>query len=483
MDDPTPFSVRLPTGRRNDEPLCLPGLLGPDLRLRAHPIPVQGNGTAAGSGAKIVLTCVGSLGDLFPYIALAGELQRRGHRPAVATVPVHRERVEAAGIAFHPIRAATFTDPTPELVRRVFDGRKGVEYIVRELILPSLRTAYEDTAAAAVGADLLVAHPLTFATRLVAETRDLPWISTQLAPCGVLSGEDPPLLPGLGWLYRLCPPAALWRALWRLSDRVTRTWLRPYDTLRVQLGLPNFGNPLFGAGHAPLRELALFSPRFAPPQTDWPEQTVATGFPFLEQPPVVDHALEAWLAEGPPPIVFTLGSSAVIDPGNFFRTGARAAERLRRRALLLGATPANGEPPAWRPVAGAQPSTPSLSGQGDVFVCRYAPYAGIFPRAAAIVHQGGIGTTSEALRAGRPMLVVPFGADQPDNAARAARLGVARVLTRRQYRVAGATDALKALLEEDSYQDHAESLGEAIARETGLQRACEVIEDVLAGSS
>ena len=430
-----------------------------------------------------MLTCVGSLGDLFPYIALAGELKRRGHRPVIGTVSVHRERVEAAGIAFHPVRAATFTDPTPELVRRVFDGRKGIEFIVRELILPALRTAYDDTAAAVEGADLIIGHPLTFAARLVAETRDLPWISTQLAPCGVLSAEDPPLFPGLGWLYRLHPPAAVWRALWNAADRGTRRWLKPYNTLRIQLGLRDFGNPLFSGGHAPLRELALFSPHFGQPQTDWPAQTVATGFPFLEQPAVENQALETWLATGPPPIVFTLGSSAVIDPGSFFRTSARAAGRLRRRALLLGATPANAEPSAWRPIAGPQPPTPALQGDNNTFVCRYVPYADVFPRAAAIVHQGGIGTTSEALRAGRPTLIVPFGADQPDNAARAARLGVARVLTRRQYRVANVTHELRHLLDETSYAERARDLGEAIAKERGLERACEVIQDVLNGVS
>lgn len=426
-----------------------------------------------------MLTCVGSLGDLFPYIALATELAKRGHRPVLATVPVHRERVEAAGLNFFPIRAATFTDPSPQLVRQVFNGRKGIEFIVRELILPALRTAYDDTAAAAEGADLLIAHPLTFATRLVAETRDLPWISTQLAPCGVLSASDPPLFPGLGWLHRLHPPAAVWRGLWTLADRATRPWLAPYHALRVQLGLPDFGNPLFAGGHAPLRELALFSPLFGVPQADWPAQTVATGFPFPEQPESGDPALEAWLDAGTPPVVFTLGSSAVMDPGSFFRESARAARRLGRRALLLGATPAKVPPPAWRSVAGTQPRTPAVQADGNSFVCRYTPYAQIFARAAAIVHQGGIGTTSEALRAGRPMLIVPFGADQPDNAARAARLGVARVLSRRQYRAGRVARDLRSLLEKEIYSLRAAALGRAIASETGTVRACEEIELVL----
>lgn len=419
-------------------------------------------------GSRIVLTCVGSLGDLHPYLAVAGELARRGHYPVVATLPVHRERVESSGLIFHPIRAATTDAPNPELMRRVFNGRKGVEFIVRELILPALRTAYNDTCLAAAGADLLIAHPLTFATRLVAETRDIPWISTQLAPCGVISALDPPTFPGLGWLHRLHAPAAVWRGVWKVAERGTRSWVLPYDDLRVQLGVRDLGNPLFSGGHSPIRELAWFSPHFGHPQPDWPKQTIATGFPYFTQPATPpDLQLDEWLGAGAPPIVFTLGSSAVMDPGSFFVESAKAALRLGRRALLLGAD-AEAMPPKLL--------TPA------VFIRRYAPYAGVFAKAAVVVHQGGIGTTAEALRAGHPALIVPYGADQPDNAARAKRLGVARVISRGQYRSLRVARELRKLLERKTYAERARAMGAAIRAEDGLAAACDVIEEVLQNS-
>ena len=65
--------------------------------------------------------------------------------------------------------------------------------------------------------------------------------------------------------------------------------------------------------------------------------------------------------------------------------------------------------------------------------CDYAPFSELFPRAAAIVHHGGIGTTGLAMRSGRPMLVMPCAWDQPDNAERVARLGIARIISRRHY--------------------------------------------------
>ena len=438
-----------------------------------HDIQKRKGGVSPQRPRRIVLTAVGSLGDLHPYLALAQELSRRGHRPLVATLPAFRERVEAAGLEFHPIRVTTMEEPGPELMRRVFNGGKGIEYILRDLILPALRTAYDDTCVAARHADLLITHPLTFATRLVAETRRLPWVSTQLAPLGLLSATDRPVLPGFGLFRTLRPAAPVYRAIYRLADRQTRLWMQPYDRLRAQLGLPDGGNVLFAEAHSRLLNLALFSSLLGPPQPDWPPGTVATGFPFFDQSLAPDPALEDFLSAGPAPIVFTLGSSAVMDPGDFFRVSAEAARNLGRRALLLGAIlpPQRGVSP--------MPPVPSRPLSDDVFAAGYGSYARLFPRAAAIVHQGGVGTTAEALRASRPMLVVPYGADQPDNAARVVRLGVGRTLTRGQYQRARVTLALRQLLEGRQYARRAEELGAAIRAERGAAVACDAIEAVL----
>ena len=420
-------------------------------------------------GRRIVITAVGSLGDLHPYLAIARELQNRGHRPVVATLPLFRERVEAAGLEFHPLRGSTVQEPSPELIARVVGGRRGVEYIIRELILPAVRTAYEDTCAASDGADLLVSHPLTVATRLVAETRHIPWVSTQLAPMSMMSAHDPPILPGLGWMRRINAPAGLWRALFRLASLRTRPWVRPYDDLRSQLRVADCGNPIFEGGHSPFLELALFSPVFGPPQPDWPRNAIATGFPFFEQPILEDPVLSEWLASGPAPAVFTLGSTAVMTPGDFFRESEAAARTLGVRALLLGA----------RLEGFTAPGRGTCAGTEQVFACGYGSYAQIFPRAAVTVHSGGIGTTAEALRSGRPMLVVPFGTDQPDNAARAARLGVGRSLTRREYLASRVAEELRALLEQPGYARRAADVGSSIRAENGAATACDALERLL----
>ncbi|MBL8539908.1 MAG: glycosyltransferase, partial [Betaproteobacteria bacterium] len=108
-----------------------------------------------------------------------------------------------------------------------------------------------------------------------------------------------------------------------------------------------------------------------------------------------------------------------------------------------------------------------------------APHSIVFPRAAAIVHQGGIGTLAQALKAGRPMLVVPFSHDQPDNAERAQRLGVARCIPRAKFPVERAVEALRALLDDPRYAQSAQAVAEAIRAEDGVRAACDRIERLL----
>ncbi len=436
--------------------------------------PVTANPSKSNQGAHIVLTCVGSLGDLHPYLALGVELLQRGHRPVVATAESFRAHVLAAGLHFHPIRAVTTETASPELIHRVFRGRRGVEYIIRQLILPALRTAYADTLDAAKDADLLIGHPLTFATPLVAEKCGIPWMSTQLAPTGMLSAYDPPVLPGVAWVHRLQPSPAAYRLFFKLAERSMRRWFGGLSQLRTELDLPAGGNPLFACGHSPVGELALFSPLLGPPQPDWPPQTLPTGFLFFKQPAIPSPELVRFLTEGPPPVIFTLGSSAVMDAGDFFRESAFAARMLGVRALLLGARP---------PSEGSSANAKQEGGSPSILACSYASYAETFPAGAAIVHQGGVGTTAEALRAGRPMLVVPWGVDQPDNAARVVKLGVARTLHRKAYRAARVVQALRPLLERPSYLKRAAEVGAAINAEQGAANACEAVERVLRGAT
>jgi UDP:flavonoid glycosyltransferase YjiC (YdhE family) len=212
--------------------------------------------------------------------------------------------------------------------------------------------------------------------------------------------------------------------------------------------------------------LALFSKLFAGKQADWPRQTVVAGFPFFDQDGQAELTpeLTRFLDAGPPPIVFTLGSSAVRDAGPFYSHSAVAAELLGRRAVLLVGKDACNKP-ATLP--------------DSVFACDYAPFSKLFPRAAAIVHQGGVGTTAQAMRSGRPMLVMPYAHDQPDNAERVTRLGIARTISRRRYNPSRAAAELRRLLDSPACSKRALEVGQQISQEDGVRVACDALEGLL----
>jgi UDP:flavonoid glycosyltransferase YjiC (YdhE family) len=254
------------------------------------------------------------------------------------------------------------------------------------------------------------------------------------------------------------------RWIWELAKRSTSRWIKPVVELRRELALPDRGSPIFEGSHSPLKVLALFSSCLAEPQPDWPPQTVITGFPFFdrdhEQPDLAPE-LGRFLSDGPPPVVFTLGSSAVGAAGDFYRDSLKAVQELGVRAVLLTGPHPQGIP------------DPLPAG---VITISYAPHSEIFSRASAIVHQGGIGTTAQAMRSARPMLIVPFAHDQFDNAERVRRLGAAEVVYRSRYNAVTAQAALLRLQHKDSA---AACVGELVRGEKGTMNAADALERVL----
>ena len=267
---------------------------------------------------RIVLTTFGSLGDLYPYIAVALGLQARGHEAIIATTRHYRQRIESQGIGFHAVRPdGPDLDVDRDTMRRVMDRRRGTEYVIRELMMPVVRESYEDILAAAEGADLLVSHVLTYATRLVAEKKEFLGPAGSSSPWAFSPAYDPPVLAQLPFLSKLrFLGPAFHRRLFQLAKQSCRSWGEPWHRLRAEIHLPPTSeNPLFEGLYSPSLVLAMFSQRFAAKQPDWPSQTVVSGFPFSDEGDEAGMSPELvrFLDAGPPPIVFTLGSSATLE--------------------------------------------------------------------------------------------------------------------------------------------------------------------------
>jgi UDP:flavonoid glycosyltransferase YjiC (YdhE family) len=420
---------------------------------------------------RIVLSNIGTYGDTNPLIAIALELKRRGHVPVMALPAVYEPKIAPLGLEFHAIRPDI--DPSNSvLVEMVYDIKKGTEHGLRDFLFPALRQTYDDLLDAATKperADLLLLGELNYAGPLVAEVTGIPWASYVLAPLSFFSAFDPPVLPMYPRLARADKSPGFGRVIKRLARFVSRKWPQPIYDLRRELGLPKGPNPLFDAKHSPNLVLALFSRVLGAEQKDWPQETRITGFCFYDADAgnvALPPNLEAFLAAGPPPVVFTLGSAAVLAAGHFYEFSARAAMRLGIRAvLLIGADPRN---------------RPRQELPDSICVAEYAPYSALFSRAALVVHQGGVGTTAQCLRAGKPMLIMPYSHDQPDNARRMRRLKVARVIRKASFTPRSLARKLKAMLADSRLDSRARSVAEQLTREDGVKSACDALEALYA---
>lgn len=417
----------------------------------------------------IVFATVGSQGDLFPLLAVGRELVARGHRVTVGAHAIHRDAVLDAGLDF--VMASGIAEPEDKaaFAARAFHPWRGPRFVVRDLAAADVAASYHTLKTFCAEADAVVTTTLAFAGQILGETLPVAWVSAVFSPSVFLSPFDPPAT-GWAWLdtwMRVSPARARW--LVRMVEAATRPWTAGVRGFRRELGLPAVsagGDPFHHGQHGRDGVLAMYSPLLGALPADAPGGTVLTGqCRYLPSADAFDPVLSRWLDAGGPPIVFTLGSAAVHAGETFLRESMAAARLLGRRAVLLTGSPALRE---------------RLGALGeDILAVDYASHGALFARACAVVHHGGIGTTQEALRAGRPALVVPHGFDQPDNAARVKRLRVGDILPATRYRADRAAAKLEAMLNDAALISRAEAIGHTLREEEGARIAADVIEQAI----
>ena len=417
--------------------------------------------------SQVILVPVGTTGDVLPFVAIGLKLEERGHKVVVAASGSHQALLDAAGLerietVGAEADAATFGH------RNFWRPTRGVRRIGERMIVPGLRPQI-----AAIqsrfepGNTVIVGSTLAFGARIAGELLRAPMVSVHLAPAAIRSLLDTPAVANIPGFPRL--PRSTKRVLYWYFDRFIAdpVLCQGLNEVRQEFGLAPVRRPLHQWLHSPTRVIGLFPEWFAAPAADWPPQVRLTGFPLYDGPDahrLPPDLVRFLLDEGEPPIVFTAGT-AQSHGEEFFRAAVDACLRLRRRGVLVSASPE--QLPADTP-----PSVRAFA---------HAPFGELLPRAKAIVHHGGIGTSAQALKAGIAQVVVPLAYDQPDNAARLRRLGVASILSPRRLDGGHLARTLRELLASPELPTRLIETARKFEHDSALDDTCRLIEEAAAG--
>ena len=412
----------------------------------------------------IIMTPVGSSGDVNPFIALGRVLKIRGHHVTLIAPGPFEAVVSRAGLGF------VSSWPTDDYEREIqnpdlWHPRRGLQLILRaggdrlRQMYAKLEAIYEP------GSTLLVGHTMAFATRVFEEMHEVPAVTIHLAPSVFRSDLRQPMMPPARDISHW--PQWTKRVLWWIVDHLAvDPHIAPVlNAWRGELGLPPVSRVFRAWLHSPQRVLGLFPEWFGDPQPDWPTQLRLTGFVLEDgtEAPALEEGLERFLDAGCAPIVLTPGS-ANRHASPFYRTALEATGRLKRRALLV--TPYREHLPAELP--------------DYAYHVPYAPFSALLSRAAAIVHHGGIGTCAQGLAAGIPQVLMPMGFDQPDNALRVTRLGVGAMILPSQFSGATVAATLAGLLSSEEVAGACRRHQARINSAGAARRACDLIEEMAA---
>src|SRR5262245_52752753 len=411
---------------------------------------------------RMLLFPVGSAGDVHPFVGLAQRLRDRGHTVTVFTSGYFRSLLTKAGLDFvETLSAEDYRELEknkdiwrPVKSIKVLLGHPGVgEDVRRQYRFIEERYVPADT--------VVVGGTLAFGPRIARERIGVPLVSAHVQPAVIKSLVRTPVFAGGGmkpWWPRWLKRLMYWVADRWIVDPIVGPTLNGF---RAELGLPPARRFLTEWMHSPDRVLGLFPDWFGPPAPDWPPQVRLTGFPLYDERDVkpVGDDVRAFLDSGSPPVVMTFGS-AMRFAGPYFAAAAQALKSLGRRGIIL--TPYHEQIPTNLPPG--------------VVHFDYVPFGQLLPRAAALVHHGGVGTAAQGLAAGVPQLIMPLAHDQPDNADRLRRLGVGRELVPRRFTAANVARELKALDTDEVRRACRDVAGKFVGTDP-LTRACELIEE------
>jgi vancomycin aglycone glucosyltransferase len=348
---------------------------------------------------RILLSTIGSRGDVQPLVALASELKALGEDVHLCVPPDFREWIEGLGLSVTPIGPELRSAGKMRPVARMTPDQR------RQMIEGTVAAQFETISAAARGRDFIVgATALQIAAPSVAERMGIPYVFAAYCPTVLPSKHHaPPVLVALG--DAPAPVVSDYSERWvHDTQRWNDAWRPPLNAQRASLGLAPIDDV---RGHVLTDRPWLAADATLGPWPDPADETVfQTGAWILPDHRPLAPEIEAFLDSGEPPVYFGFGSAGA--PESLSRVMIESARAIGRRALVLR---------GWAEL-------PLIDAAGDCLSIGEVNLQALFKRVAAAVHHGGAGTTTTAARAGTPQVVVPQHYDQPYWAQRVRQLGI-----------------------------------------------------------
>ena len=409
----------------------------------------------------MILVGLGSSGDVHPLLGIGEAMRLRGHECVVVSAPRFEASARSIGAGFAPLGTAEAYDAVyahPDL----WHPRRGLRVFFSYAAGLTGETADVVEELHRPGDTVVVSTFQCFGARVARELHGIPLATVLPNPVLLQSVHDPNRNPVGG------PPPWLGRWAVALTYRIingelSRHARRGINEARAARGLGPPLRDVVAWSRSPDLVLGLWPALFSAPQPDWPEQARTTGFVPYDGPEAREWAMPEQVAAHDDWIVFTPGTQ-MTHGSEYFAAAARAAESLGAPTIFV-----------TRSASVLPDGLPD-----NVMHLSYAPFSRLFPRAAAVVHHGGIGTAGRALEAGVPQLIVPSGFDQFDNAARVARGGWGRELDRERLDGHRLASVLEELIDDAETRRRCAHVRERLAAVDAVEETCGAIEGLLA---
>jgi rhamnosyltransferase subunit B len=407
----------------------------------------------------VLLPVLGSSGDLNPTVELGIALKQRGHQVTIITNGLFEQQVQNAGLEFVELGTveeaeAIFADP------RLLHPRKSYECVAERVIIPYIEPLYEIIRERQRPNTVVAASGWCFGARIAQEKLKVHLATIHLQPFMLRTLADGGLVGPIRMDASV--PRLFKRTFYWVVDKLLfdRSLAPSLNSFRARLGLAPVKRIMKDYVHSPESVIGLFPEWFAPFQPDWPNNTHLPGFLLYEdgEHQHLPDDVDEFLASGPPPVVFTPGSSAATLT-DFFRESVAACRIGGFRAMLVTNFPE--QLPADLPAG--------------VRAFPYLPFGRILPRCSALVYAGGIATMAQAIKVGIPQLVVPHVNDQPDNALRIERLGLGSRIDPKRYKASRVARELHQLLSSEQIKTRCSAYAQKMDPTAALNRTCDLI--------